>query len=415
MDNESKQHYKMYKSGKQWVYAGLATITMISGMGATPVILADELIADKTEATAKDDKDVTEDKTEVTADEKDADNKVENAPEVAAETPKPLPDNKVTLAPVKEAASSNVPDKVITPEKKSVATKLVAKSKTAVVDSTTDADTVKTEKAKATRAAHPFQLADFKLDNTGKIIEGFSTSFMNTYYADWDGNLTIDGNVDAQLNNITTIGDFAFSNGGDGEPKLRTLAFQNLTQLAAVKYAFTGCPNLESVSFNHLPLFTTITMEALGEEPSLTSVTFNDLPIMSQFDAYDFVNNHAITNLTFNNMPSFTEFGKDAFGNCFALQTLNLNNLPNLKTIGMGAFANSSISSLTLQGLHLLETIGESSFSSGNMTNISLLDLPLLQTIGSGAFDNNPYLQTITVGSLPKLTAAGINSGVRMV
>lgn len=43
--NKDKQHQKMVKNSKRLGYAGLATITLVSGMGATPVILADENFA----------------------------------------------------------------------------------------------------------------------------------------------------------------------------------------------------------------------------------------------------------------------------------------------------------------------------------------------------------------------------------
>lgn len=416
MDNESKQHYKMYKSGKQWVYAGLATITMISGMGATPVILADELVADKTEATTKDDKDVTEDKAEVTADEKDADNKVENAPEVAAETPKPLPDNKVTLAPVKNEAPVAGAGKTVAvtpPEsivKKSETIKKTAK--TVSKETVANTESVKTKKAKDSRAdvAHKFTIDDFVVTG-GNTITGFSASFKASVYPTWDGDFTLDGSYDTRLNAITTIADFAFSNGGEtgGDPKIQNITFKNLTGLTTIKYSFEGCVNLESASFINLQSLQHITNRAFGDEQSLTSVVFDGLPAMVEADAYGFVNNHKVTNLTFSNMPNLTEIGSDTFGNDYALQTLNLNTLPNLTTIDLGAFANNGLTSLILDGLPKLTTIGQNAFSSSVMETVTLRNLPLLETIEANAFNLNYSFEKLIIGNLPSLDADGID------
>lgn len=418
MDNESKQHYKMYKSGKQWVYTGLATITMISGMGATPVILADELIADKTEATTKDDKDVTADKTEVKADEKDADNKVENAPEVVAETPKPLPDNKVTLAPTKTEAPVAVASTQESIVKKSKATKPA--SKEAVVNT----ESAKTEKAKDSRAAYTLTAADFDVSADGKTINGFNSSFTGntTNVANWNGDLTFP----TGLESVTSIADNAFN--GQSIPanvaimaKVTTISLGNLKGLQTIGVAsFESIPNLTTVNLTDLPALTGMGTWAFGYNGNLTTVNIANLPALSAISKYAFVNSSKMSSLTFGTgLNALTVIGDYAFDNCFSLPNLDLGSLTNLKTIAAGAFANSRMQTLTLQGLHNLTTIAESAFSSGNMAEVKLLDLPALTTIGDYAFNlnfyfpgatipQNNYFQKLTVGGLTSLTADGI-------
>ena len=39
--DETHQHYKMYKSGRQWVFASIAALTMLTAAGFSPITPAD--------------------------------------------------------------------------------------------------------------------------------------------------------------------------------------------------------------------------------------------------------------------------------------------------------------------------------------------------------------------------------------
>lgn len=418
MDNKTKHHDKMHNNGKHLAYTGLATITLIGGMGATPVILADELIIEKIEGTSTDDKTEVEASTAGKTDEKAATSETETtAPSVTAETPAPLPDNKVILAPAKTESTVKVAEEPAadTPTQKSgvkSAENIEKTGQPAAKAVVPNAEPEKAGKTKESRAGvhHTFTAADFVINGT--TLTKLTDDFKNNVYPTWDGDFTLDGNADASLKAITIVGNFAFTTGGPAsDSKLTNVTFKNMPALTTIQHTFDSCANLTSASFINLQSLTNLAYRELATEPLLTTIVFDNLPAMTQIDSYAFVSNHAVTDLTFNNMPNFTTFAANSFGNSNSLQTLNLNNLPNLTTIEMGAFSNNNLTSLTLDGLNNLTTIGANAFSEsyGGMDTVILRNLRSLTTIGENAFNLNYGFRKLIVGNLPSLTADGIH------
>ncbi|QBO36070.1 LPXTG cell wall anchor domain-containing protein [Periweissella cryptocerci] len=409
MKKETKQHYKMYKSGKQWVYAGLATVTLISGMGATPMVLADELTAEKTEAAAKD---ASSDETDakVNADKEEAG----ETTSVLNETPKPLPDSKLILAPVKtEKVEKTTAESEGDISKKAETVKTKNIKQLPVNDGVTQT-TVKTEKAKDSRAEYVLTAADFDVSIDGKTINGFKQTFLaGTNYANWKGDLTFPTGLESVTN--IAVGAFDGDNpaintslNSDAINKIKTISVTNLTGLVTINAtAFQRIPNLTSVALANLPNLQLLDTTAFGYNDKLTSVTFNNLPSLTTIGLYAFVNDNTnvhggIQTVTFTNTNALTTIGDQAFDNCFALSSINLNDLPALQTIGVGAFANcKSMTDINLNGLQNLTTIGASAFSGGDtLKTVELLNLPKLTTIGAWAFDNAPLFNKLTVGGL---------------
>lgn len=386
-------------------------------MGATPVILADELIIEKIEGTSTDDKSEVETSTASKTDEKDATSETETTPGVTAETPAPLPDNKVILVPAKTDSAVKVAEETAdntstqesgTKSKKSTEKTALPASKAIIPN----AEPEKSGKAKESRAGvhHTFTADDFVITDT--TLTKLTDNFKNNIYPTWDGDFTLDGSLDPRLNTITTVGNFAFSSlAVASDPKLTNVTFKNMPALTTIQHTFDSCANLTSASFINLQSLTTLAYRELATEPLLTTIVFDNLPAMTQINSYAFVSDHAVTDLTFSNMPNFTTFGANSFGNLNSLQTLNLNNLPNLTTIEMGAFSNNNLTSLTLDGLNNLTTIGDNAFSEsyGGMDTVILRNLRSLTTIGENAFNLNYGFRKLIVGNLPNLTPSGIH------
>ena len=63
---EEKKHYKMYKSGKMWVSAAVATLALTAGMAVSTNASADETTNNNSQAQATTNQNANNDSKEVT-------------------------------------------------------------------------------------------------------------------------------------------------------------------------------------------------------------------------------------------------------------------------------------------------------------------------------------------------------------
>lgn len=325
MDNETKQHYKMYKSGKQWAYASLATITLLGGMGATPVVLAEEVLSEKTEATTKD----------AETDDKGTKADATDTPVIA--TPDALPAGDIPAAPAEVAGAVNdtndSKNKVDKDDTNTVKTKKAAEPKAAV---TNDAD--KATKAKEPRAGYQLTKDDFNC--SGTTINGFSTAFATgPNLANWDGTLVFP----AGMESYTVIAASAFLGSTNyGTQKITSVDLSNLTGLTSIgKMAFSNSNTLTSVNISNLPSLTTIGDDVFYNDPALTSITIAHLPKLTNIPTWIVDMNKSLTTVTFFDLPKVTSMGTGTSANLvfeFAagqtvLKTINIGGMPLLTTI----------------------------------------------------------------------------------
>ncbi|QBO37359.1 hypothetical protein EQG49_13230 [Periweissella cryptocerci] len=371
MENQTKQHFKMYKSGKNWVYAGLATITLISGMGATPVVLADALVTEQSEITATD---------------SSKDDEATETTSPVIEIPDVLPDGDLTIT--NESETTKVTEDTTTSTEVSAKETAEDPTKTTTTNKVDQAKSAKPEvakdtatKAKTPRTAHTFVKSDFSYDAAGTTITGFSSSFTSSdAFKAWDGNLTITGDDFA---NVVALGQGAFLN----------------TAYPITSVTIKGLPNLKIIG------------KQAFLSKSFTSLQLINLPVLTTIDDYAFEGNASLGTVYFEDVPSLTTLGMVSFSNCTSLYTINLDSVTSLTTIGQGAFSNdgwfATFSGFDLSKLTNLTTIGPSAFSACNFSEINLTGLQKLQSIGDWAFSGNYYMQNINLVNLPSLTSIG--------
>lgn len=361
-----------HKTGKQLAYTGLATVTLVSGMGATPIVLAETLVTEQTEGVKKDrsvDDNTTDDAPVITTPDALPKTELADTPAKTDDTPKvddssknaqanteadkaseaeADTDKNAEVAPTKKAEDKNTETKVAADKKR--------ESKTVA-----NTDKPKTVKAKESRAGYQLQASDFTI--SGTKITGFTRDFISNHLADWDGNLIFPKG----LENIDSILTFAF------------------------------CPGYYTF-----------------DENKILSVDFSNLSGLATLEQSAFYNNANLAKVTFSNSPIET-IGDYAFA-LDSITSMDINNLSELKIIGAVAFGDQMIPDLTLNNLLKLETIKLNAFSRsqsygapleyGVTQTVTLSNLPSLQTIGDCAF-GVLYLKTLTLFNLPKLSSVG--------
>lgn len=323
MDNETKQHYKMYKSGKQWAYASLATITLLGGMGATPVVLAEEVLSEKTEATTKD----------AETDDKGAKSDATDTPVIA--TPDALPAGDIPAAPVEVAGAvsdtNDSKNKVDKDDTNPVKTKKATEPKAAV---TNDAD--KTTKAKEPRAGYQLTPSDFTYNGT--VITGFSDTFYTgPNLANWDGALIFPKGMET----YTSIDKSAFSGAKNyATLKITSVDLSNLTGLILINsFAFSNSNTLTSLNISNLPSLVTIAEDAFYQNNAMTTLTVAHLPKLTAIPSWIVDCNPALTTVTFLDLPKVTSLGTSSNPlfefriNQTVLKTINIGGMPLLTSI----------------------------------------------------------------------------------
>ncbi|QBO35256.1 LPXTG cell wall anchor domain-containing protein [Periweissella cryptocerci] len=436
MKTEMTPHYKMYKHGKQWVYASLTTVTLLSGFGATPVVLAEELATERTEVSKQSEPDA------------------EPTPNVTDPT-LPLPAPELSPEPTTVEYSSDV--KVTTENN------LPSEVQVNNAPEVTSLDSTKTQQENTTKAASPvkekgprngsgdvhhgaFTKADFTFDSAGTTITGFSSTFTSGDYKNWDGVLTfapelsdvigigasafaskaIDSVDFSNLTELQKMGDSAFAGTsietlnlrplrnlqtiGDGafvitnltnvlfdNPNLTSIgnnAFYNATNLTTIDFsslislqqigrsAFFNCTNLQSVIFDDLPALTSIGLQAFSQCINLETFKFDNLDTLTTISDNAFFQCKKLNTPNFDNLQALVSIGKEAFNQCNAFKTIKLEHLQSLTSIGINAFASCT-----------------------SMESIQIIDLPKLTTLAAQAFNNNPNVKSIEVDNLPLLTS----------
>lgn len=429
-DGETAQH----KTGKQMAYAGLATITLVGGMGGIPVALADELLAERTEEVDKkeqtDASEVGETSTGPTItipDDLPMGDAVEPAESTApakpiAESDAGVEANVTTNRMASKAGLPKLPTKEVTPTPSLKS----ARAKTAQQPVATPK--TKDKQVRVGAVAHTFTKADFMFaDGAKTIITGFSEGFLDDVYADWNGALSFA----TGFGDVTAIADGAFNAGNlpDSGENFVSVDFSGLTSLQTIgEQAFYQCRNLATVSFDVLPQLMTIDTEAFYGTQNLTSFNFIGLPKLTAIGAEAFadgalaevkltalqdlatIGNHAFANnnggqmVTVTDLPKLTVINGDMF---YSADTVMLENLPGVTSLADQAFNGSNgnyTNHLTLKNLPNLRTFGSSVFSSGRYVDINLIDLPKLETLGERPFTTSGALETVTLKNLPLLT-----------
>lgn len=429
-DGETAQH----KTGKQMAYAGLATITLVGGMGVTPVALADELLAERTEEVDKKEQIDASEIGETSAgptitipDDLSAGDVIEPAaPTIPA---KPITETDVVVEAnvpadkvVSEAGVPKLPTKEVAPTPNSKS----ARAKTAQQPVATPR--AKDKQVRVRAVAHTFTKADFTFADDGQtIITGFSADFSENIYADWNGALSFTSG----FGDVTAIAASAFyaRNLPDAGENFVAVDLSGLTSLQTIgDRAFYQCRNLATVSFDALPQLTTIGTEAFYGTQNLTSFNFNGLPKLAAIGDEAFADG-ALAEIKLTSLQDLTTIGNQAFANNNE-QTITVTNLPKLVTInanifngadtlvlenlpGVTSLANqafnggngNNIYHLTLKNLPNLETVGTSVFASGHYVDINLIDLPKLENLGDRPFSTSWALETVNLENLPRLTS----------
>lgn len=198
--------------GSHFIYAGLATLALIGGMGSTPIILAETLVLEQTESVMKDRAvdDKTTDatsaittpdelpKTELTSATAEATTppkKAENAPEESSATAT------ATKEPTKTVAK--VPDTAATTSKND-ASKTEANNSSAEKNTADKPDTAKTDATKTTESATPTvaepQTPPKAKNTRAAVAEPFTVTFYYAATGETLGAKTFTGDVDQVFN-----------------------------------------------------------------------------------------------------------------------------------------------------------------------------------------------------------------------
>ncbi|QBO35178.1 LPXTG cell wall anchor domain-containing protein [Periweissella cryptocerci] len=404
MEKENKQHYKMYKHGKQWIYASLATIMLVSGLGSAPLVLAEEVAAERTE--------VAENGTTV---------EDESVPTLAS--PDELPAADITPV-VTESTTTDISDVTPVQQPAEQPAKPAASKQNPI---TTSADTLASApvKSKTPRGtvSHTFARTDFTFD--GSTITGFSNTFLSGDYKNWDGVLSFP----ADLSDITAIGASAFS-----YKTITVIDFTNLPNIKNIGASAFGANNLSSLDLSPLANLETIDDHAFASNKTMQNINFSNLTNLTSIGTYAFQYSYALTNLDlspliklqsigksafeentsltaidFTNLTQLTTIGDTAFSGCTALKSLDLSPLINLVTIMPTAFRScTALAEVNFDNLTKLQTIGAYAFENdGALTHLDFSSLTSLVTIDTEAFRDCSKLQSVTFGTLPSLKTIG--------
>lgn len=408
--HQDKKH--PHSNARQLAFTGLATATLISGVGTTPVVLATQTNDEKTELT-----------TSTTA--------TEDATTPSITTPAPLPDANLTPTnsataeqeqvppnqPAVEAAATTTDETTSEKQNKSAtlpnadASSEKTTSEQAAISKNGQTLTTKT-KNKATRAVTVFAVSDFIVVNN--VITGLTDDGLDKVNdTNWDGDFTFP----TGLENVTSFNSYIF--GGqflDGSPdyntytrtrsSLVTVDLSNLTGLTEIPDdGFNGNRKLTTVKFGSLPNLTSVGQRAFFNCGDLQNFQYDSLPNLAVLGASSFMYCAALTSFDFNNLPGLTTIQSNAFKTS-ALHSINLSNLPLLATLGNSAFSTMPLlTTLTINNVPHLTTLPKDVFRyCTQLATLNLTNLSALTTIGDTAFGYDEVLETLDLSNLTALT-----------
>ena len=249
-----------------------------------------------------------------------------------------------------------------------------------------------------------------------KVDKDKGTAKLSGFYTDIPSDIVVPAEVeiDGQKYKVTELGDSAFA-----QASIKTV-YVPYTVTKIGKYAFSGCPNLESVSipttitkldagiFANNESLVTIdfipeSVTSIGERAfegckGLTSVTLPNS--VKKIGAFAFVDCGYIDTVV---LPAtITEIPNDCFNGC---QYLNNVVLPDtVKVIGKNAFKGCKRMTNFNMG-NGVEIIGDSAFADcTNMTKFVFADS--VKSIGTTVFDGNRKLATVKFPTNAELVIA---------
>ncbi|AYM03492.1 leucine-rich repeat protein [Levilactobacillus yiduensis] len=412
---QMKQHYKMYKDGKHWVFAAITVAVM--GLGA----MTDQEIAhaDTTAGTSSSQVGTTTNASataksvalttsenvttnaqsvaaagnstasgsSVTAGDMNADGAAETATSHAAETDADT-EGSVSSAPTNSSAASE--------ETSSSQPEEPTSSAPADDDATTNAPTVNAESdAPASQASA--SLAD---DQAQSAVDATSLGSQSGTGASTDKTTTPTSGapVMAMAASFTSMAatlpatdqsDFTFTNNADGTVTLAGLSGEVLPSTVVIPTTMTDA---NGVSHN----VTAIGEGAFFNQPSLTQnmatlVIGNGITSIGAY-AFGYLNNIQVVDLSENH--TLTNIGEGAF---VSTGIYDLSLPETVQTIGPSAFEfNENLSSVNFSQATQLQSIGDLAFAGD--PNLTLLNIPTLTTMGTAAFAGDTGLVSVTLG-----------------
>ncbi|QBO35904.1 hypothetical protein EQG49_05240 [Periweissella cryptocerci] len=352
MTNDKELHHNFYRitehlNGKHFLYAGLATTTLIGGMGATPIALADKPAANATElvTTAVPTKTKTKNKRygsswsdtgqayNFTA----ADFVVEHGVITGMDD---------SFFETVEAWSEYSPwnGEITFPAEFATTIKGIGPSALSMEALTAvDINSLTALEFIGDGAfSGAYYLEKIDLSNLQHLKK-----IGNSAFGDLGGATSITLN---NLPNLTTIDDYAFAysmNWGwmDNVDYSGTITLTNLPKLTSIgSYALGGCEHLTSVTLDGLDSLKVLPEDLLSDNPELTNVTLNNLPKVQRIED-TFLGNTALQTLTLTNMPDLIYIGRyvydanerddDGYG---AFNQLIVGNLNSALTVEENAF-----------------------------------------------------------------------------
>ncbi|WP_165964794.1 leucine-rich repeat protein [Periweissella cryptocerci] len=346
MKHEKEPHHNFYKitehlNGKHFLYAGIATTTLLGGMGVTPIALADKEVTDQTELATK----VPTSKIKNKA--KKTDRAISDDGEVHEFT----------------ADDFEVTNGVITGVSDSFNEYL------ALGDWQSWDGHVTFPAEFATSIIGIGSYAFSGIESVRTVDLNSLTSLQTISESAFDGSETLEAIELSNLDNLKTIGNNAFANCG----ALRTVNLTNLPALTSIgDGAFAGSfmtgyyeeeDNLGSVNLANLPKLTRIGDAIFNSCESLKTVNFTNLDNLRSLPRDMFDGDSGITTVTFDGLAKIESLPSELFYNCKNLTTVTINNLAKLETIEDNVFGQTTLQTLTLTNLPNLIQINESVYS----------------------------------------------------
>lgn len=364
--NKENKHHDHHESAKHLAYAGLATATLVGGLGGAPIVLAKEINNERTELATKSSSTET--------------------PVVA------IPD---TLS---KSATNSIPVQSPIPKKPALS-KAIKNSTSSKQQSTNKIlPSTNNTNSRVGLVSHVFTKSDFTFDSNGTTITGLTQAGADMVNSTtWNGNLTFS----PELSNVISIGGEVFAN----RVNILTIDFSNLTSLTSIiYYAFRGCTSVTALDFSPLTNLTTIDSSAFAACSSLTTINFGGLKSLTTigYGAFNYCTN--LTSINFTGLTNLTTLGTSAFDTCTSLPSIDLSPLTSLITINQNAFNNcTNMQSVNFTGLSNLTTLGGSAFAQTGLLTLDLSPLTSLSVIGEYTFVQCPNLTSINIDGLPKL------------
>lgn len=346
--NKENKHHDHHESAKHLAYAGLATATLVGGLGGAPIVLAKEINNERTELATK---------------------------------------GNSTETPV-----VTVPDALPNGDLKNTQ-KLPATPKSPKTISSKATTKTQEKNSRAFTEPHTFVRSDFYIQNG--TLYGYSVSFyQSNVWQTWDGVLNIT-NSNHELDDVTQIASGAFS-GSEGYPPIASFTLANLPNLSYMgNWIVYGSEALTDVTFSNLPKLTTTGGSTFEDCINLKNVTFDRLPALTEIKSTCF-RNTGLTQIDLTPLKALQHIDFRAFSNCTQLESVNVTGLTNLDTIDGEAFASTAIHDFdfsTLTGLKVIQAYAF--YDCQNLTEITIANSPQLERIADHAFYNCQNLESV--------------------